>query len=215
MGHDNHGAFLLRQLADGIEHLPYQLRIKGRGRFIKQDHVRTHGQRASNGDPLLLTAGEAARIAVLFAAEAYLRQQIARPRHRLLLVFAFYDDRPFNNVLQHRPVGKQVKVLEDKTHVLAQPPNKPFLRPEAATGVDRHIADADSAALRLLQQINAAQQGSLPRAAGTNDRHHFAFLHLQVDTVEHRLAMEFFHQAFYFNRTHFGSRSWRFSWFSK
>lgn len=50
---------------------------------------------------------------------------------------------------------------------------------------------------------------------GADDRHHFPFLYLQVDTMEHRLAMEFFYQAFHFYRTHFGSRSWRFSWFSK
>ncbi len=215
MGHDHHGAFFLRQLTDGVEHLPHQLRIEGRGGFIKQDHVRTHSQRAGNSHSLLLPAGETARIAILFSAEPHLRQQFARPRHGLLLIFTFYDDRPFNNVLQHRTVGKQIKVLEDKADVLAQLANEPFLRPEAATGVDRHITDADSAALRLLQQVDATQQGGFARAAGPDDRHHFPFLYLQVDTMEHRLAMEFFYQAFHFYRTHFGSRSWRFSWFSK
>jgi hypothetical protein len=37
--------------------------------------------------------------------------------------------------------------------------------------------------------INAAQQGGFTRAAGADDCHHFAFLHLQVDTVEHRTVL--------------------------
>ena len=38
---------------------------------------------------------------------------------------------------------------------------------------------------------------------------------IQIDPVEHRLTVEFFHQVFDVDSTHFGSRSWRLSWFSK
>ena len=34
-----------------------------------------------------------------------------------------------------------------------------------------------------------------PGTAGTDDRHHFTLFNLKVDTVEHRLTMEFFHQV--------------------
>jgi ABC-type polar amino acid transport system ATPase subunit len=51
--------------------------------------------------------------------------------------------------LQHRPVGKQVEVLEDKANVLAQPTDKPFLRPEAASG---------SGKTTLLRSINLLEQ---------------------------------------------------------
>jgi hypothetical protein len=95
--------------------------------------------------------------------------------------------------------------------MLTQTTNRRFLLVNAARGIDRHVANANRAAFRLLQEINAAQQRRFPRPAGTDDRHHFTLLNLKVDTVEHRLAMEFFHQVFDFNRTHFGSRSWRFS----
>ena len=68
----------------------------------------------------LLTAGEATRIAILFTAETHFRQQIARPHNRLLLIFTFYDDRPLNNVLQHRPVREQIEVLKNEANVLTQ-----------------------------------------------------------------------------------------------
>ena len=64
--------------------------------------------------------------------------------------------------------------------MLAQLANEPFLRPEAATGVDRHIADADSAALRLLQQVDAAQQSGFTAAGRPQQCKKLALLDLQT-----------------------------------
>ena len=110
---------------------------------------------------------------------------------------------------------EQVKALEHETHMLAQAANQPFLLAETARGINGHIAHPDGPAFRLFQQVNTAQQRRFTGAAGADDRHHFPLLDIEVDTVQYRLAVEFFHQVFDFNGTHFGSRSWRFSWFSK
>lgn len=98
-------------------------------------------------------------------------------------------------VFHHRTVGEKIKILKHKAHVLTQAANGRFLLVDAAPGIDRHVAYANRAAFRLLQEINTAQQRRFPRTAGTDNRHHFPLLNLKVDTMKHRLAMEFFHQV--------------------
>ncbi len=51
-------------------------------------------------------------------------------------------------------------------------------------------------ALKLFQQVDAAQQGGLARAAGTDQGHDIAFLHAQIDTLEHFHRAVGFMQAF-------------------
>ena len=51
---------------------------------------------------------------------------------------------------------------------------------------------ADLPALELFEQVDAAQQRGLARAAGADQRHHVAALHGQVDALEH------FHRAVLF-----------------
>ncbi len=158
MRDDHHGAFLFGQCADGAEHLPHQLRIQRRGGFIEQDHLRSHRQRTRNGHTLLLSTRQTARIASLFAVQADLLQQRAGACDGLRLRFAFYDHRSFNNVLQHRTVGKQIEVLEDKTDLLTQTTHLLFLFALRQRGIHRNLADPDSAAIRHFQQVNTAQQ---------------------------------------------------------
>jgi hypothetical protein len=53
--HDHRGA-VARELLHCVEDLADQLRIKGRGRLIEQDHVRVHREGARDRDSLLLTS---------------------------------------------------------------------------------------------------------------------------------------------------------------
>ena len=41
---------------------------------------------------------------------------------------------------------------------------------------------------------NTAQQRGFARTARTDDRHHFAGRDIEIDTVQHRLAVKLFHQ---------------------
>ena len=87
-------------------------------------------------------------------------------------------------------MGEQVEVLEYETDVLAQLADQLLLRLERSAGIDVNIADTDLSAAGWFQQIEAAQQGGLARTAGADDRQDFAGRDVEVDALEHRLAIE-------------------------
>ena len=58
---DQRGAGTGEILDDG-EHLADQFGIQGRGRLVEQHDLRFHRQGSGDGDPLLLAAGQLARI---------------------------------------------------------------------------------------------------------------------------------------------------------
>ena len=93
-------------------------------------------------------------------------------------------------------MGKQVEVLEDETHLLAQLANQALLLRHAGS-VDFDVAHTDLATGRCFQQVQAAQEGRLARAAGADDGHHLTGGDLQVDALEHAVAIELFGQALY------------------
>ena len=57
VGYAEHGHAGGGQLAHGVEHFLDHLRVERRGRLVEQHDLRLHGERAGDGDPLLLTAG--------------------------------------------------------------------------------------------------------------------------------------------------------------
>jgi len=67
MRYHDHGFPLFRQLLHNTQHFAHQFRVKRRRRFIKQQYVGLHRQRAGNGNTLLLAAGEVHRIFNLLA----------------------------------------------------------------------------------------------------------------------------------------------------
>ncbi len=56
MGDDDHGSAFFRQFTHDLQHFSNQFGIKGRGRFVKQDYFRLHGESPGDGGTLLLTA---------------------------------------------------------------------------------------------------------------------------------------------------------------
>ena len=56
MGHAEHGHTVFSQFDHRVQHLFNHLRIKRRGRFVKEHDPRLHAQGARNRHPLLLTA---------------------------------------------------------------------------------------------------------------------------------------------------------------
>ncbi|MOA29954.1 hypothetical protein D3C78_1510020 [compost metagenome] len=87
-------------------------------------------------------------------------------------------------------MGEQVEVLEHEADVLAQPADQFLLVIERPRTVDLDPANANGAAAGCFQQVQAAQQGGLAGAARADDRHHLARRHIQVDALEHFLAVE-------------------------
>lgn len=83
--------------------------------------------------------------------------------------------------------------------MLAQVAHQALLLVQRAAGIDLDIADLDPAAGGLLEEVQAAQERGLARAAGADDGHDLAFLHLQIDAVEHDLTLELLCQFFHDN----------------
>jgi len=70
VGHDDHGHAGFGKAADDGQHIADQFRVEGGGRFIEQHQAGRDGQRAGDGDALLLPAGEAVRQVIGVIAEA-------------------------------------------------------------------------------------------------------------------------------------------------
>ena len=60
MGDQQHGAAFIGQLAYHPQHLAHPFRVQSGGGFVEQHHRWPGGQRAGNGHPLLLAAGQKA-----------------------------------------------------------------------------------------------------------------------------------------------------------
>ena len=64
MGHDDHGGAAAGQVLDDVEDLADQLRVERRGGLVEEQHLGLQGERAGDGDALLLAAGELPRVGV-------------------------------------------------------------------------------------------------------------------------------------------------------
>ena len=62
MGDDDHGHAVARQIAHDFQHFVDHFRVQGRGRLVEEHDLGPHGERAGNGDALLLAAGKIRRI---------------------------------------------------------------------------------------------------------------------------------------------------------
>ena len=64
------------QVPHDLKNLSYYFRIQRRCGFIEQHYARLHGQRARDGDALLLAAGQLRRILIRLFFDANFLQQI-------------------------------------------------------------------------------------------------------------------------------------------
>ncbi len=111
--HDHHRFALFGQLLHDAQHFANEFRIQRGGRFVEQQHLGLHRQRAGDRDTLLLTAGEMHRVFHLLAfVDTHFRQVFHRALAGFMLAQAQHLNRCFHHVLQHRHVAPEVKVLE-------------------------------------------------------------------------------------------------------
>ena len=171
MGDNHHGHSLVRQLPHDLQHLSDHLWVQGAGGLVKEDYVRVHGQGADNGNPLLLSAGDAARIDVRLVRQSDAFQQPAGVLLRLGLGLPLQGDGGKGDVLHHRQVGKQVEVLEHHSHFA---PHRVDVHP---LGSDILSLKPDFSAGGGLQQVQAPQEGGFPRTGGPDDHYLFPLLY--------------------------------------
>jgi hypothetical protein len=146
------------QPADDVEHLADQFGVERRGDLVEQHHLRVHGERSGDGDPLLLATGELIGIGVGPVGETEPRQHLQAIESCLRLADAEHLARADRDVVDHAHVGEQVEALE---HHPDAPPDR--------VGVEAWLGDVDPveehlAVVGRLEQVHAAQQRRLPGA---------------------------------------------------
>src|SRR5215218_6776547 len=149
--------------------------------------MRFHRQRPGDRDPLLLAAGEAFGVLVELVAEADPLQQLGRLGACLLARAAQHLLLGERHVFQRGLVREEVELLEDDSDPLADEVQFPALGagPRPGPLADVMPFDEDLALLGRLEQVDAAQEGALARAAGAEDADDFAFGDVEVDAFQH------------------------------
>jgi hypothetical protein len=112
MRDDDHRHSHFGELSDDGQHIPYELRVERRCRFIEQHQARRNRERASDCDALLLTAGESMGKMVGVVNEPNQTQKAHRGRPRLRRILVINANGRLDDVLERGEVIKQVEVLE-------------------------------------------------------------------------------------------------------
>ena len=167
MGDHDHGAALCREVPHDAEHLAHGLWIERRRGFIEEQYPRLESKGTGDAHTLLLTARELIRVGIGLLCQANPSQQRPGLGFHLSFWSTLGVDRALHEVLQRGPVREQVVRLED--HAGCAPQSREGLLAGWTGEVDRDVADRDRAALRLLQQVEAAQQRGLSRTRGADE----------------------------------------------
>src|SRR5439155_24480858 len=101
------------QIFQDAQNLVLELRVEGTGNLVTKKSVRLHGQSTGDGDTLLLAAGKLAGIGGVSIAESDPRQQAHAALHGYCSFPLQHLERGFDDVLQSRQVGEELKILED------------------------------------------------------------------------------------------------------
>ena len=194
MGHHHHGHFLLGQVPHHFQHLAHHLGVQSGGRLVKEHHIRLHAQRAHDGDPLLLAAGELAGIGVGPVRQTYPLQKAHSLGLGLLLALALQLHGRDGQILHNIHMGEQVELLEHHSHFLA-------------VLVDVRVFVGDIHPLKkhvplrwLLQQVQAAQKGALAGTRRSHHKYHVARMNIHVDSAQHVDGAEAFSKIFHTNQ---------------
>ena len=104
-----------------------------------------------------------------------------------------------HDVAQRRQVRKQIVALED--HADAGPLPGEFAAgqatsaPAARAVAEKVAVEPDLAAVVFFEEVDAAQERRLARAAGADDRDHVGGQDVEVDAAQDRMGPEGFRQA--------------------
>ena len=116
---NHHGHAFFSRLLDDIQHLAHHFGVQRTGGFVKQHHVRLHGQSARNGHARLLAGGKLCWVCARLFRKANTGQQLLRALARFFFREPFCIHRPCRYIVQHGHVGKQVELLEHHAYLLA------------------------------------------------------------------------------------------------
>ena len=192
VGGDEHGQPVLAgEPADHLEDFVDEFRVEGRGRLVQQQHPRARRQRPGDGHPLLLAAGQVPRQRVRPVREADPFQQLDRALRSASAAGIPCTHRSgpatFSSAVRWL---EEVEVLEDHAHsdLRAGPrATRGGQRPAVLPVADTAAADQDRTRVRVLQVVDAAQQGALAGPAGAEQGDDLAGPYGHVQPVEYDL----------------------------
>ena len=211
VGHDQHRHALLGKAAHHVQHLADQLRIQGGGRLVEVDDLRVQGKASGDCHPLLLAAGELDRVAFKLVRHADPGQGMDCTLSGLFSVDFPSGRQAEGDVFEHRLVQKQVVALKHKGSLLPDPRNLLFGDCVQIVGP---IVEGQGSRVRPLKEIDAAQEGRLAGAGGSQDGDHVALLHRQINALEDLLPVKGLAHAVHFQYLHRFSPPSAFSFFS-
>ncbi len=153
-------------------HLLAELAVEGAERFVEEEKARPVDQGPGEGDPLLLAAGELARLPVRERRHLHHLERLAHLLGDLGLVLLLLPE-AVGDVLRHAHVREQREVLEDRVHV-------PLVGRRA---LDSLAGDEDLARRGLLEPGQHPQGGGLPTTRGAEEGQEFGRLDLERESI--------------------------------
>lgn len=150
---------------------------RGRG-LVGEEHGRLAGERPGDADTLLLPAGELRGVRLGLVGEADEVEQLTDPARPLPPRHA-HDLQREGHVPRDRAGRQQREVLVDHADAHAGPAQLPLRQRGQLLPVDR-----DGARGGLFEQVDAAQQGALARAALAEHAEDLSFADMEVHAVE-------------------------------
>src|SRR5665647_3133203 len=193
---DDHRHAARGEVLKVMKDLADELRVQSARGFIEEHEDRVHGHGAGDGDALLLAARELAGEEVHALGQAHLGQERLCLLDGGFLLLAPDEYRGLGDVLGGVLVREQVELLEHHAALHADLVDVLLEGAAVAAAGDVDAADADLAGRRVLEEVEAAQEGALARAGGPDEDQDLALELLEVDALEHVVLAEVLLQSF-------------------
>ena len=112
MGDYDHGDVKVCQGLNHLKNLPGELRVQGRGGFVKKQYLGIQRQCPGNGHTLALAAGQLAWKRFFLVLQPHLPEQCPGFLIYLRLIPFLHMNGSVRDVLHDRIMGEQVEILE-------------------------------------------------------------------------------------------------------
>jgi hypothetical protein len=166
MGGDQHGHSLDGEGPDDVQDLADELGVQRAGDLVQEEKIGIHREGPDDRDALLLAAGEAVRVFVGPVPQPEPGEELPGLPFGITAARAEPLLRAQRDVPQHRHVREQVEGLEDDPH---PPPHAVLI--DTGRG-DVRAPHQDAAAVDRFEEVDAPQEGRLPRARRPDQARH-------------------------------------------
>ena len=165
-----------------------------RGRLVEQEHLRLHAQRACDRDALLLAAGEPRRVLVALLDQADLLEVVlgragpppsrGTPQTRIGASMQFPSTVMWGKRLNSwNSMPARSRIWRICSWCCAA-------RALKRIGLEHEPVDLDRSDGRLLEEVDAAQEGRLAAAGAADDHHRLALADLEVHAAQDVVVAE-------------------------